>query len=99
MSEPKSIHDIIRQHPRERLLVQPLEWTRLHLDLLKCSFQEEEIDDLPEESESSASEVSGSKKSVDRDARSAERLAKSEMKNAAIKKLVAEDGGPLRLQR
>jgi Tat protein secretion system quality control protein TatD with DNase activity len=99
MSEAKSIHDIIRQHPRERLLVQPLEWTRLHLELLKCSFQEEATDNLPEESESSASEVSGSKKSVDRDARSAERLATSEMKNAAIKKLVAEDGGPLRFQR
>jgi hypothetical protein len=99
MSEAKSIYDIIRQHPRERLLVQPLEWTRLHLNLLKCSFQKEEIGNLPEELDSSASEVPGSKKSVDRDARSAERLATSEMKNAAIKKLVAEDGGPLRLQR
>lgn len=99
MPEAKSIHDIIRQHPRERLLVQPLEWTQMHLDLLKCSFQEQEIDDLPEESDSSILEVSGGKKSVDRDARSAERLATSEMKNAAIKKLVAEDGGPLRLQR
>ncbi|KAF4996159.1 hypothetical protein FGRMN_4651 [Fusarium graminum] len=99
MSEPKSINDIIRQYPRERLLVQPLEWTQLHLELLKCSFQEVVVDELPEDQDNDASEAKGGKKSVDRDARTAERLATSEMKNAAIKKLIAEDGGPLRLQR
>ncbi|KAM0343407.1 hypothetical protein ACHAPU_008588 [Fusarium lateritium] len=99
MSEPKSINDIIRQHPRERLLVQPLEWTQLHLELLKCSFQEDVVDELPENQDIDTSEAKGGKKSVDRDARTAERLATSEMKNAAIKKLIAEDGGPLRLQR
>jgi hypothetical protein len=92
MAEVKSIHDIIRQHPRERLLVQPLEWIQLHLELLKCSFVDESTEILSESSETSASEASGSK-------RTAERLATSEMKNAAIKKLISEDGGPLRFQR
>jgi hypothetical protein len=99
MAEVKSIHDIIRQHPRERLLVQPLEWIQLHLELLKCSFVDESTEILSESSETSASEASGSKKTVGRDARTAERLATSEMKNAAIKKLISEDGGPLRFQR
>jgi hypothetical protein len=36
---------------------------------------------------------------VNHSAKTAERLATSEMKNAAIKKLVSEDGGPLRFQR
>ena len=99
MREPKSIHDIIRQHPRERLLVQPLEWTELHLELLKCSFVDETPEDDPEESENKASEASGSRKIVNHSAKTAERLATSEMKNAAIKKLVSEDGGPLRFQR
>ncbi|RGP70885.1 hypothetical protein FLONG3_7341 [Fusarium longipes] len=99
MTEVKSIHDIIRQHPRERLLVQPLEWVQLHLELLKCSFIDESPEGSSEAPESSVSEVSGSKKTVDRDARTAERLATSEMKNAAIKKLIAEDGGPLKFQR
>jgi len=53
MREAKSIHDIIRQHPRERLLVQPLEWTQLHLELLKCSFVDETPEDNSEESENS----------------------------------------------
>lgn len=99
MREPKSIHDIIRQHPRERLLVQPLEWTQLHLELLKCSFVDETPEDQPEDSENKASEASGSRKIVNHSAKTAERLATSEMKNAAIKKLVSEDGGPLRFQR
>jgi hypothetical protein len=99
MKEPKSLHDIIRQHPRERLLVQPLEWIQMHIELLKCSFIDESTEKISETSETSTSEASGSKKTVDRDARTAERLATSEMKNAAIKKLISEDGGPLRFQR
>ncbi|RFN44456.1 hypothetical protein FIE12Z_11315 [Fusarium flagelliforme] len=99
MREPKSINDIIRQHPRERLLVQPLEWTHLHIELLKCSFVDETPEGNVEESENKASEASGSRKIVNHSAKTAERLATSEMKNAAIKKLVSEDGGPLRFQR
>jgi hypothetical protein len=34
------ISEIIRRHPRERLWVQPLEWTPRHLELLQIDFQE-----------------------------------------------------------
>ena len=60
---------------------------------------DETPEDDPEESENKASEASGSRKIVNHSAKTAERLATSEMKNAAIKKLVSEDGGPLRFQR
>lgn len=99
MVEAKSVYDIIRQHPRERLLVQPLEWVQLHLELLKCSFIDDSTEGLQVDMEKITLEPSGSKKTVDRDARTAERLATSEMKNAAIKKLISEDGAPLRFQR
>ncbi|KAF4968785.1 hypothetical protein FSARC_3914 [Fusarium sarcochroum] len=99
MGKPKNVNGICRQHPRERLFVQPLEWTQLHLELLNCSFQEETPETPSKEPEDDTSEVFDGKKSANRSARTAERLATSEMKNAAIKKLVTEDGGPLRFQR
>ncbi|KAF5022480.1 hypothetical protein F66182_5452 [Fusarium sp. NRRL 66182] len=91
MAGPKSINDIIRQHPRERLYVQPLEWTQLHLDLLKAAFQEDMLQHLSGPPENG--------KPAGRWSRAAERLANSDLKNAAIKTLVSEDGGPLRFQR
>ncbi|KAI5462838.1 hypothetical protein BGZ63DRAFT_379825 [Mariannaea sp. PMI_226] len=39
MSSPPSAEDIIRRYPRERLFVQPSEWTARHLDVLQCSFE------------------------------------------------------------
>ena len=35
---PLSLNQILRLHPRERLLVPPLQWTSRHLELLQCSF-------------------------------------------------------------
>jgi hypothetical protein len=36
--QPLSLSQILRLHPRERLLVHPLQWTARHLELLQCSF-------------------------------------------------------------
>ncbi|KAM0433330.1 hypothetical protein ACHAPT_004206 [Fusarium lateritium] len=102
MPRPASIRDIIRQNPRERLLVQPLEWTARHLELLNCSFEEEQDETTSkneEDVEGLEAKESGNKKPVDRWARSAERLATSEMKTAAIRKLLAEIDGPLKFLR
>ncbi|KAF4435738.1 hypothetical protein F53441_13442 [Fusarium austroafricanum] len=99
MPKVASVRDLMLQHPRERLMVQPLEWTKLHLELLKCSFVEVKPDELPKNSHDEAPESSEAKKLFDRDARAVERLAMTEMKNTAVKKLVADDGGPLKLQR
>lgn len=35
-----SIHQLIRLHSRERLIVHPLKWTHRHLELLQCLFEE-----------------------------------------------------------
>ncbi|KAF4973831.1 hypothetical protein FZEAL_9210 [Fusarium zealandicum] len=100
MPEPASIHDVIRQHPRERLLVQPLEWTSQHLRLLRCSFEELDVSSNEDTQTNAADkEESGQKKPVDRWARTAERLATYEMKTAAVKKLLAEADGPLKFLR
>ncbi|KAK5998274.1 hypothetical protein PT974_00648 [Cladobotryum mycophilum] len=42
-----SIYQIARRNCRERLLVQPLHWTKRHLDLLQCSFEEPSQAELP----------------------------------------------------
>ncbi|KAJ4221595.1 hypothetical protein NW759_006841 [Fusarium solani] len=110
MPRPASLRDIIRQHPRERLLVQPLEWTARHLELLHCSFEEEKLEEGDPEKEevldNNGEDVQvpdanepGKKKPVDRWARTAERLATYEMKTAAMKKLLAERDGPLKFLR
>lgn len=110
MPRPASLRDIIRQHPRERLLVQPLEWTARHLELLHCSFEEEKAEEGSSEKEDGLennggeaqvpdANESGKKKPVDRWVRTAERLATYEMKTAAIKKLLAEVDGPLKFLR
>lgn len=105
MPRPASIRDLIRQHPRERLLVQPLEWTARHLELLHCSFEEEKnkkeeiFDNDEKDAQPPEAKESGKKKPVDRWERTAERLATSEMKTVAIKKLLAESDGPLKFLR
>ncbi|UKZ73749.1 hypothetical protein TrVFT333_001399 [Trichoderma virens FT-333] len=38
--ETLSIKQLLRLHCREKLLVHPLEWTRLHVEVLQCSFEE-----------------------------------------------------------
>lgn len=37
-AEAKSINSILRENCRERLYVQPLHWVQRHLDLLDCTF-------------------------------------------------------------
>jgi hypothetical protein len=36
--QPFSLNDLLRQHCRDRLYVQPLHWTAQHLQLLGCRF-------------------------------------------------------------
>jgi hypothetical protein len=36
--QPFSLNDLLRQHCRDRLYVQPLHWTAQHLQLLECQF-------------------------------------------------------------
>jgi len=36
--QSSSLNDLIRQHCRDRLYVQPLHWTAQHLQLLGCRF-------------------------------------------------------------
>lgn len=38
--EALSIHDRARRHPRSRILVEPILWTKLQLELLRCTFQD-----------------------------------------------------------
>lgn len=37
-TELRSVNDILRRHPRDRLFVPPLHWTSQHLSLLECCF-------------------------------------------------------------
>ncbi|KAM5358383.1 hypothetical protein ACJZ2D_015336 [Fusarium nematophilum] len=100
MPKPRSIDDIIRRHPRERLFVQPAEWRARHLELLHCSFEDDsEVSPGQETNEEAKDEADPQKKPVDRWTRTADRLATSEMKTAAIKKLLAEGDGPLKFMR
>lgn len=39
-SRPLSLHQLVAQHPRERLYAHPVEWTARHLELLRCEFAE-----------------------------------------------------------
>ncbi|KAL7940977.1 hypothetical protein V8C42DRAFT_336089 [Trichoderma barbatum] len=39
-NETQSLYGIVRRHCRERLLVEPLRWTKRHLEVLRCSFSE-----------------------------------------------------------
>ncbi|KAM4063739.1 hypothetical protein HRG_012512 [Hirsutella rhossiliensis] len=34
-----SIHQRARRYPRARIISEPLLWTKLHLDLLRCGFE------------------------------------------------------------
>ncbi|KAL6698077.1 hypothetical protein J3F84DRAFT_366430 [Trichoderma pleuroticola] len=38
--ETLSIKQLFRLHPRDKLLVRPLEWTGRHLEVLQCSFED-----------------------------------------------------------
>ncbi|KAK7429353.1 hypothetical protein QQZ08_004165 [Neonectria magnoliae] len=98
-----SVDELIRRHPRERLFVQPLEWTGRHLELLQCAF------------ELRANVVPGLRRGVDDnnhlDSRpvdprpfdywthEAECLATSETKNAVIRRLLTERDGPFKCTR
>ncbi|KAL7915892.1 hypothetical protein GGI35DRAFT_430916 [Trichoderma velutinum] len=38
--ETLSIKQLLRLHPRDKLLVHPLEWTSRHVEVLQCSFED-----------------------------------------------------------
>lgn len=38
MEPALSLNERLRRHPRERLLVTPLLWRQIHLDLMACTF-------------------------------------------------------------
>lgn len=38
--EPLSIYELARRQPTKRILVEPLLWTRLHLETLSCTFSQ-----------------------------------------------------------
>ncbi|OAA33900.1 hypothetical protein NOR_08753 [Metarhizium rileyi] len=39
-AEALSIYELVRRQPRKRILIEPLLWTRLHLDILSCTFSQ-----------------------------------------------------------
>ena len=59
--QPLSLNDLLRQHCRDRLYIQPLHWTAKHLQLLKCYFVRRQRAAQP----ASSSELSGDNSRVD----------------------------------
>lgn len=89
-SKPKRVHDLIAQNPRVRVWVHPLEWSEIHLELLKASFIEIDTDDVSENPEDGVVQVS--------DYRVVRQFAQTSMKNKNLKLLIC-DNGPLKLLR
>ncbi|KAF7543475.1 hypothetical protein G7Z17_g10714 [Cylindrodendrum hubeiense] len=95
------IDEIIRRHPRERLFVQPLEWTARHLELLQCSF-ELQGDAVP--SKIPVDEAVQDADLIDRRpfnywTHEAEVLATSDTKNAVIRRILTDRNGPFKCIR
>lgn len=86
------IYNIIRQHPRERLLVQPLEWTHRHLELLQCSFEEDVVDPMCQQEDEKHDESGYDYISA------AERLATNQS-ILGIVQLLSRPNGPLDVTR
>ncbi|KAJ6445010.1 hypothetical protein O9K51_03412 [Purpureocillium lavendulum] len=90
---PLSIHDLARRHPRSRILVEPLLWTPLHLELLRCSFSAVFDEPLP----AMAFNTVCDDKSLDR---LAHRLSSDSFDRAfAVEGLLGDLDGPLRCHR
>ncbi|CVL10639.1 uncharacterized protein FPRO_13342 [Fusarium proliferatum ET1] len=90
LSKPKRVHDLIAQNPRVRVWVHPLEWSEVHLELLKASFVETDTDETSENPEDGTAMVS--------DYRIVRQFAQTSMKNKNLKILIC-DNGPLKLLR
>lgn len=98
---PTSVDEIIRRHPRERLFVQPLEWTARHLELLQCSFELQD-DEVPRRK--TVHEAVHDADLMDRRPFSywtheAEVLANSDTKNAVIRRILTDRNGPFKCIR
>lgn len=98
---PISIDELIRRHPRERLFVQPLEWTARHLELLRCSFELQD-DEVPRGK--TVDEAVHDADLMDRRPFSywtheAEVLANSDTKNAVIRRILTDRNGPFKCIR
>ncbi|SCO47144.1 uncharacterized protein FFNC_11210 [Fusarium fujikuroi] len=90
LSKPERVHDLIAQNPRVRVWVHPLEWSEVHLELLKASFVKIDTDETPENPEDGTVMVS--------DYRIVRQFAQTSMKNKNLKILIC-DNGPLKLLR
>ncbi|KAH7131501.1 hypothetical protein B0J13DRAFT_105320 [Dactylonectria estremocensis] len=103
MSAPLlSVDEIIRRHPRERLFVQPVEWTGRHLELLQCSFELQD-DDEGSRRRTAREEAHDADLSDCRPfsywTHEAESLAVSDSKNAAIRRILTDRKGPFKCTR
>ena len=101
MPQSITIPKIIRHNPREALFVQPLEWTARHLEVLGCSFKEEEYQTLADKHPNGNNHEDDLVDDPPNDfyTKVAEDLAKSETKNTAVIQLLAGSEGPFKLSR
>ncbi|KAH7127563.1 hypothetical protein EDB81DRAFT_144979 [Dactylonectria macrodidyma] len=103
MSAPLlSVDEIIRRHPRERLFVQPVEWTGRHLELLQCSFELRDDEEAPgrrtvrqEGQDADPSDC----RPFNYWTHEAESLATSDSKNAVIRRILTDRNGPFKCTR
>lgn len=96
-----AVEKILRQHPRERLFVQPLEWTSRHLELLGITFQEDvtEVDELEHRFQQLSVYGSPDPETLAKLTDAAEGLGISEIKNHFMRKLFTEAGGFFEVHR
>ncbi|KPM37176.1 hypothetical protein AK830_g9375 [Neonectria ditissima] len=94
-----TVDELVRRHPRERLFVQPLEWTGRHLQLLACVF-EPRSDVVPGDGgERPLDSGPVDPRPFDYWTHEAESLAASETKNAVIRRILTERDGPFKCIR
>lgn len=99
MTRRSRVRALICEHPRERIFVQPLEWTPRHLELLDCSFQQDDTASDGEVVVVIEENKEDEKRVPDRWTKTAKLLVGSELKTATIKKLLADGDGPLKFLR
>lgn len=94
------VGQIIRQHPREALFVQPLEWTSRHLELLQCCYEQATPSlDEPQEAKETVEKLPEQAEALDKLTQAAKGLATSDIKNHYIKFMLTEAEGPFKLHR